>query len=68
MAEQYSCGVCKFEVNDNDDSVQCNLCDRWNDINCVEINKQKYEKLTNDPLPSLYVWNSFFFSNKQQGI
>ena len=67
MAEQYSCGVCKFEVNDNDDSVQCNLCDRWNDINCVEINKQKYEKLTNDPLSSLYVWNSFFFqiNNKE---
>ena len=52
MTEQYPCGVCKIEVNDNDDAVQGDLCDRWNHINCVEINKQKYEKLKKDPLPS----------------
>ena len=51
MAEQYSCGVCKHEVNDHDGSVQCDLCDRWNHINCVEINKRKHEKLIKDPLP-----------------
>ena len=51
MTEQCPCGVCKLEVNDNDDSVQCDLCDRWNHINCVEINKQKYGKLKKDPLP-----------------
>ena len=48
--EQYRCGVCKLEVN-NDDSFQCNLCDRWNHFNCGEINKRKYGKLKNDPLP-----------------
>ena len=51
MTEQYPCGVCKLEVNDNDDAVQCDLRDRWNHINCVEINEQKYEKLKKDPLP-----------------
>ena len=51
MTEKYNCGVCKLEVNDNDTSVQCDLCDRWNHINCVEINKQKYGKLKKDPLP-----------------
>ena len=51
MTEQYPCRVCKLKVNDNDDSVQCDLCDRWNHINCVEINKRKYEKLKKDPLP-----------------
>ena len=51
MTEQYPCGVCKLKVNDNDDAVQCDLCDRWNHINCVEINKQKYEKLIKDLLP-----------------
>ena len=45
MMEQYPCRVSKFEVSDNDDSVQCYLLDRWNHINCVDINKQKYEKL-----------------------
>ena len=49
MTEQYSCGVCKLEVNDNDDAVQCDLCDRLNHINCAEINKQKYEKLKKIP-------------------
>ena len=43
VTEQYPCRVCKLEVNDNDDAVQGDLCDRWNHINCVEINKQKYE-------------------------
>ena len=38
MREQYPCGICKLGVNDNDDSAQCDLCDRWNHINCVEIN------------------------------
>ena len=51
MTEQYPCGVCKLEVNDNDDSVQCDLRGRWKHFNCVEINKRKYEKLKNDPLP-----------------
>ena len=45
------CGVCKLEVSDNDDSVQCDLCDRWNYISCVEINKRKYEQLKKDLLP-----------------
>ena len=51
MTEQYPCGVCKLEINDSDDAVQCDLCDKWNHINCVEINKQKYEKLKKDLLP-----------------
>ena len=51
MIEQYACGVCKLEVSDNDDSVQCDLCDRWNHISCVEINKRKIEKLKKYPLP-----------------
>ena len=51
MTEQYPYGVCKLKVNDNDDSVQCDLCDIWNYINCVKINKQEYENLKKYPLP-----------------
>ena len=51
MTEQYPCGVCKLEVNNNDDSFQCDLRDIWNHIFCVEINKRKYEKSKKDPLP-----------------
>ena len=34
-----------------DNSNQCNLGDKWNHINCININKQKYRKLKSDPLP-----------------
>ena len=50
MTEQYPCGASRLEVNGNEDSVQCDLCDRWNHVNCVEVNKRKYEKLEKDPL------------------
>ena len=36
------------EPNDNDDSVQCDLCDRWHHINCVEI-KKKIWKIEKNP-------------------
>ena len=58
MTEQYYCGVCILEANDNDDSVQCDLCNSWNYINCGEINKRKHEKLKKSRpvvLPSLHV-------------
>ena len=45
MTELYTCGVCRLELHDNDDSVQRDLCDTWNHINCVEVNKRKYIKI-----------------------
>ena len=50
MTEHYPCRVCTLEVEDDDKSVQCELCDRWIHIKCAEINHQKYEKLKKDPL------------------
>ena len=50
MTEHYPCRVCALEVEDDDKSVQCDLCDRWIHIKCAEINHQKYEKLKKDPL------------------
>ena len=32
MTEKYPFRVCKLEVNDHDDVVQCDLCDTWNHI------------------------------------
>ena len=45
MTGQYSCGTCKGEVKNEDESVQCDLCDKWNHIFCVDISSVKYEKL-----------------------
>ena len=52
MTEHYPCRVCTLEVEDDDKSVQCDLCDRWIHIKCAKINHQKYEKLLKDPLAS----------------
>ena len=52
MTEHYPCRVCTLEVEDDDKSVQCDLCDRWIHIKCAEINHQKDEKLQKDPLAS----------------
>ena len=35
----------------NDPSIQCDLCDNWNHIDCVGISNPKYEKLKEDPNP-----------------
>ena len=50
MTGHYPCWVWTLEVEDDNKSVQCDLCDRWIHIKCAEINHQKYEKLKKDPL------------------
>ena len=50
MTGQHSCGTCKVEVKNEDESVQCDLCDKWNQI-CVDISSLKYEKLRLSALP-----------------
>lgn len=51
MTDQYPCPVCKLEDEVNDNSLQCDLCDRQNYTSYLEISKQKYEKLKEDSLP-----------------
>ena len=45
------CRLCSDEVGDNGDSVQCDLCNKWNDSKCLNIDAEQYEKLKKDPLP-----------------
>ena len=49
MMKKFSCGLCSDEVGDNDNSVQCDLCNKWNHTRLMQNNK--YEKLKKDPLP-----------------
>ena len=37
MTGQYPCGTCKIEVKNEDESVQCDLCDKWSHAFCVDI-------------------------------
>ena len=51
MTIEYLCGICKNEVKQDDKSVQCDLCNKWNHIEGVGISSAYYEKLQNDTKP-----------------
>ena len=50
MAQEYPCRVCGDGVANEDSSIQCDLCDQWNHIDCIGISLRKYEKLKSDSL------------------
>ena len=51
MTGQYSCGTCKIEFKNEDESLQCVLGDKWNHVFCVDIRSAEYEKLKLSTLP-----------------
>ena len=44
MIDNFPYGLCSHEVADNDDSVQCDLCKKWNHTGCLNIGAEKYKK------------------------
>ena len=48
MIKHFPCGLCSDEVGDSD-SVQCDLCNKWNHTRCLNIGTKQSEK--KDPLP-----------------
>ena len=51
MTNNFPCGLCSDEVGDNDDLVQCDLCNKGNHTRYLNISAEQYEKLKKDPLP-----------------
>ena len=49
MINNFQCGLCSDKVGDNDDSVQCNLCNKLNHTGYLNIGAEKHKKLK-DPL------------------
>ena len=49
MIKNFLCGFCSNEVGDNYDSVQCDLCNKWNHTRCLNIDAEQYEKREKDP-------------------
>ena len=41
MTVQYLCGTCKIEVKNENESVQYDMCDKWNHIFSVNIGSAK---------------------------
>ena len=54
MKINFCCGLCSGKVGDNDNSVQCDLCNKWNHTKCLNIGAEQYEKRKKDPLPCYY--------------
>ena len=44
MINNFSCGLYSGKVGDNQDSVQCDLFNKWNHTGCLNIGVEKYEK------------------------
>lgn len=40
MFTEYLCKLCNLEVKNDDDSIQCDLCDKSNRINCENVRKK----------------------------
>ena len=45
MTQEYPCRLCRDEFPNEDSSIQWDLCDQWNHIDCIGIRIRKYEKL-----------------------
>ena len=51
MIKNAPCEWSSDEVGDNYDSVQCDLCNKWNHTRSLNIDAEQYEKVKKDPLP-----------------
>ena len=51
MTNNFPCGLYSDEVGDNDNSVQCDLCNKCHHTTCFNISTEQYKKLKNNPLP-----------------
>jgi hypothetical protein len=49
--ENFPCGVCHKNVNNNHNAFCCDLCDLWVHIRCNHLNKADYTRLQKDPRP-----------------
>jgi len=50
----YECDVCKAEVEDGDDALECEICKGWFHISCVDISTYEYEVLVRHKIGSIH--------------
>ena len=48
---EYPYGICNVEVQQNYAVILCELCNKWNHTNCVQVHSMNYAKLKSDPTP-----------------
>ena len=65
---KFPCKVCGKNVNDNDQAIQCDLCNYWIHINCNNFNYIDYKSLqnSNDPWYCILFWSQIFPFNSMK--
>ena len=48
MIKHFPWELCSDKIGDNDDSVQCDLSNKWNHTRCLDIDTKQDEKLKKD--------------------
>lgn len=41
-SKEHNCGICKNEVRDNHNALNCDSCDKWFHSQCMAVSKEKY--------------------------
>ena len=62
MIKHFPCGLCSDEVGDSD-SVQCDLCNKWNHTRCLNIGTKQSEKKRSTALVLSKLCNENSFLN-----
>ena len=65
---KFPCKVCGKNVNDNDQAIQCDLCNYWIHINCNNFSYIDYKSLqnSNDPWCCILFWSQIFPFNSMK--
>ena len=50
LTNNFQCGLYSDEVGDNNDSVQCDLCNKWDHTGCLYVGAEKCGKRNKDRL------------------
>ena len=63
---EYPCGICEVDTQQNGAANLYEICNKWNHINCVQVNLMNYEKLKSDSTPWQFppCINELPFANK----
>ena len=43
--EDYDCGICDKEVEENDKAIDCDICKKWCHIKCINMSEETYDSL-----------------------
>ena len=52
----YSCSVCELVLGDDDDAIQCKICDYWYCVHCSGTTQNVYDEFESSDLNENFIW------------